>query len=117
MIILFIIGVLLGGVAVVFALQNIAVVTVSFFSWQLTGSLSVILLLALAAGALIAILLLLPEAVKNYLKFRRLKTENQKLADDLRRQKELTVFAKQTPPTEENIRAIENGVSMPTPDL
>ena len=109
MIILFVAGVLLGVVSVIFALQNIAVVTVSFFSWNLTGSLALILLLAIASGIFIAILLLLPEFINNYLRYKDLKKENKDLAEELRKQKELTVFAKNTPITEEEISKIERG--------
>lgn len=109
MIILFIIGILLGGVSVIFALQNISVVTVTFFSWQLTGSLSMVLLLALASGALIAILMLLPEAIGNYFKFKTLTKENNRLEEELRKQKELTLFAKNAPATKEEIAKIEHG--------
>jgi uncharacterized integral membrane protein len=100
-------GVLLGAVTVIFALQNIDVITVSFFTWQLTGSLALILMTAVAAGAVIALLLVLPESVKNYFKYKKLVRENAALAEELRKQKELTVFAKNTPytpaemPTEE----------------
>jgi uncharacterized integral membrane protein len=110
MIIFFIVGLLLGVVSVIFALQNIAVVTISFFSWQLTGSLALILLLAITSGILIAILLLLPEFINNYLKYKNLKKENKDLTEELRKQKELTVFAKNTLPTEEEISKIEHGV-------
>ncbi|HEV7702428.1 MAG TPA: lipopolysaccharide assembly protein LapA domain-containing protein [Candidatus Paceibacterota bacterium] len=109
MIILFIIGILLGGVSVIFALQNINVITVSFFSWHLTGSLSMILLLALASGALITTFILLPEAINNYFKFKNLVKENARLEEELRKQKELAVFAKNIPPTEEQISRIEEG--------
>jgi uncharacterized integral membrane protein len=112
MILLFILGLVIGGVAVVFALQNVAVITVSFFSWQLTGSLALILSLALAAGVLTASLLILPESLKNYLKYRNLKKENKRLEEELRKQKELTVFAKHTPPTKEVISNIEHGASI-----
>jgi len=116
MIILFIIGLLLGALAVVFALQNIAVVTVSFFSWELTGSLSLVLLLAVSTGMLIAIFLLLPEFVGSYFKYKNLKKENKQLAEDLQKQKELTVFAKQTPPSKEDISKIESGAIDNTAD-
>lgn len=109
MIILFVVGLLLGVVSVIFALQNIAVITVTFFSWQLTGSLALILLLALTTGLLIAILILLPEFIKNYFKYKNLEKENKKLEEELRKQKELTVFAKNTPPTKEEISKIEHG--------
>ncbi len=109
MIILFVAGLLLGVVSVIFALQNIDVVTISFFSWHLTGSLALILLLTITTGVLIAILLLLPEFIKNYFKYKNLKEENVDLAEELRKQKELTVFAKNTPPTREEISKIEHG--------
>src|SRR3989344_3799018 len=111
MIILFIIGLLVGAVSVIFALQNVAVVTVTFFSYQVTGSLALILSLAIAAGALVVILILLPELIKNYFQYKGMKKENEKLAEELRKQKELAVFAKQVPATEEIISKIEDGVS------
>jgi len=94
MIILFIIGILLGAVAVVFALQNIAVITVTFFSWELTGSLALVLLITILSGMLIAIFLLLPQFIKSHFKLKNLQKENQNLAEELRKQKELTIFAK-----------------------
>ena len=109
MIILFIVGLLLGVVSVIFALQNIAVVTISFFSWNLTGSLALILLLAITSGILIAILLLLPEFISNHFKYKSLRKDNKRLEEELRKQKELTIFAKNTPPTKEEISKIEHG--------
>jgi lipopolysaccharide assembly protein A len=110
MIILFILGLLLGAVAVIFALQNVAIVTVTFFSWSITSSLSVIVSLAILSGILIALLLFLPESISNYFGYRKLKKENAKLIEELRKQKELTTFAKSTPPTKEDIYKIEDGV-------
>ncbi len=109
MIILFVVGLILGGLSVVFALQNVAVITVTFFSWQLTGSLALILLLAMASGVLITMLLTLPEFVSGYMRYKNLKKLNAELEENLRKQKELTVFAKQTPPTSADISKIEHG--------
>ncbi|HEY4503021.1 MAG TPA: LapA family protein [Candidatus Paceibacterota bacterium] len=109
MIILFISGLLLGGVAVLFALQNIEIVTVNFLSWDITGSLALILGIAIALGAVAVALLTLPESISNYFKYRSLKKENEALAEELRKQKELTAFAKTTPPTTEAIEKIEQG--------
>jgi len=117
MIILFILGLVLGGVAVIFALQNIEVVTVSFFSWQFSGSLSVILSLAVIAGALATLLIVLPESISNYFKYRSLKNENEKLAEDFRKQKELTVFVKETPPTPAAIAHIEETAIIHPPQI
>ncbi len=115
MIILFILGLLLGALAVFFALQNVAVITVNFLYWQLTGSLALILSLAIVSGILIAFLLLLPESISGYFKYKSLKKENKKLEEDLQKQKELTVFAKQTPPTPEDIARIEHGATTDFP--
>ena len=109
MIILFILGVILGALAVFFALQNVMVVTVTFFSWQLTSSLSVVLLMAILSGALIVLLILLPESVSNYFKYKKLMKTNTKLEEELRKQKELVVFAKETNPTKNDIGHIEQG--------
>jgi lipopolysaccharide assembly protein A len=51
-------------VAVIFALQNIYVVTVSFFIWNFKGSLALVLLGALAVGLLIGLLAALPGLVR-----------------------------------------------------
>ncbi len=110
MIILFILGLLLGVFAVIFTLQNTAIVTVAFFSWQLTGSLSVTLALAFLSGALIALLMFLPSSIRNSLSWRKLKKSNLVLEDKLEKQKELTTFAKVVPPTREDIEKIEDGV-------
>ncbi len=109
MIILFILGLLLGAVSVIFALQNVAIITVNFFSWQLTGSLALILLVAIASGVIVCVLLLLPEFTNNYFKNRSLKKENKLLAEELRKQKEIAVFAKHTEATRQDISNIEHG--------
>jgi len=109
MAILFILGLLLGAIAVMFSLQNIAVVTVTFFNWQFTSSLAVILILSILAGILITLLILLPGSIGNYFKYKSLKKEIGKLEEELRKQRELTLFAKITPPTPKNISDIENG--------
>ena len=111
MIILFILGLVLGALAVIFALQNITTITVSFFVWQLEGSLALILALAFLTGIVATLLIILPESVNNYFNYRKLRKENEKLEEDLRKQKELTTFAKHTPPTPEIIVKIEEGAS------
>ena len=109
MIILFILGLILGGTAVVFALQNVNVITVTFFHWQLTGPLAFVLIGAIVAGVLVTLLLLLPESMRNYFKIKGLVTEIERLEEELRKQKTLTVFAKTTSPTPETIHHIEQG--------
>ena len=55
---------LFAAVAVLFALQNTAVVTVSFFAWEFQSSLALVLLLAVVVGALLMGLLSTPATVK-----------------------------------------------------
>lgn len=63
-----IIALLIAVLAVVFALQNSMLVTVSFFSWTVTGSLSLVLLATLAIGVLIGLLVLVPSLLKKTIK-------------------------------------------------
>jgi putative membrane protein len=55
---------LIAIVAVIFALQNTALVTISLFAWDIHTSLAVALLVALGAGVLVAILFSVPGWVK-----------------------------------------------------
>lgn len=102
-------GVLLGAVTVIFALQNITVITVSFFSWQIEGSLALILLTTVVTGMIIAFLFVFPESIRNYFRYKKLKRENANLTEELRKQKELTVFAKNTPYSSEGEAPAETG--------
>ncbi len=58
---------LIAVVAVIFALQNTMTVTISFLAWEVTGSLSLVLLITLAIGAVIGLLVLAPSTIKNTL--------------------------------------------------
>jgi len=59
-----ILALLIAILAVIFAVQNVAVVTISFFAWSTEVSLAVALLLALAAGVLITVFLSIPGRIK-----------------------------------------------------
>ena len=54
-------------VAVIFALGNPTEVTVTFMNWQVTESLALVLLVAVALGILIGVLLMLPGTIKRSL--------------------------------------------------
>jgi len=54
-------------VAVIFALGNTDVVTVSFLAWQVEQPLALVLLVSVALGLLIGILLMTPGAIKRNL--------------------------------------------------
>ncbi|MDR3573944.1 MAG: lipopolysaccharide assembly protein LapA domain-containing protein [Anaerolineaceae bacterium] len=51
-------------IAVIFALSNIGMVTVTFFIWSFQGSLALVLLGALAVGLLVGLLAALPGLVR-----------------------------------------------------
>jgi uncharacterized integral membrane protein len=77
-----VLGLLVGAIAVVFALQNTITISVMFLAWELQGSLSLILLVAVATGVLICILLSIPEVIKTHIEFSVLKKQVKKLEDD-----------------------------------
>jgi len=59
-----ILALLIAILAVIFAVQNITAVTITFFSWSIHTSLAVALLSALGVGVLITILLSIPGRLK-----------------------------------------------------
>jgi uncharacterized integral membrane protein len=63
-----IIALVIAVLAVIFALQNSMLVTISFFQWTITGSLSLVLLATLAIGVLIGLLVLSPALLKKTIK-------------------------------------------------
>ena len=64
-IIYLILALLIAVVAVIFALQNTMTVTIAFFAWETTGSLSLVLLVTLLIGILIGWLFAAPSLVKH----------------------------------------------------
>lgn len=86
--ILFLIGgLLIGGAAVAFALQNTTMVTVALFSWRLESSLALVIILAMVLGALIGFLWLLPGSIKKSFQISNLKRQNIKLEAELANKK------------------------------
>ena len=83
MIFFLLLGAVLGAAFIIFVLQNITPITVTFFTYHLSGSLSVLLLLSLLAGMLITVLILLPSFIRDEVRVNRLKKQNQDLADEL----------------------------------
>jgi uncharacterized integral membrane protein len=58
------IALVIAILAVLFALQNLVTVTVSFLFWSIQGSLALVLLVTLAAGVLISVLASLPSLAR-----------------------------------------------------
>jgi putative membrane protein len=87
MIISLILGVVLGAVLVIFVLQNVAIVTVSFITWQLTGSLALVLLASIISGVVITLLILLPSLIRDDFRLASLKKQKKEVDDELARTK------------------------------
>lgn len=83
MILSLIVGIILGVLAVFFVLQNTAIVTVTFFAWQLQGSLALVLFLAITSGVIMALLFVLPSLIKESLLVRAANKQNKKLEDEV----------------------------------
>jgi len=73
--------------AVMFALQNIVPVTVTFLTWTYEGSLALMLLVALVVGALVSFLASVPALVKGRLTASSLKKRVAALEADLEGQR------------------------------
>lgn len=78
-----ILGLILGALVIIFAAQNIGVITVTFLVWTFQGSLALILVLAVVAGILICSLLSLPDLWSKRYAIYRLRNENKDLKNEL----------------------------------
>jgi lipopolysaccharide assembly protein A len=59
-----ILALVIAIIAVIFALQNLVAVTVTFLAWSIHGSLALVLLVSMAAGVLVSVLASLPGIVR-----------------------------------------------------
>ncbi len=74
-------GFLLGGAALIFAVQNNDTVSLVFLSWQFESPLAIVTILAVLVGVLICALMTLPNAVKVALDMHALQRENRQLRE------------------------------------
>jgi putative membrane protein len=110
-----IIVLLFAVMAVIFAVQNVEVVPISFLLWQTEGSLALVLLLALVIGVVIGLLITLPTRIKFSRQLSKRKKEIAGLEGTIREQDdrisalEGEAAAKEelaTPPVEESPREV-----------
>lgn len=83
-------GLFIGGAVVAFALQNTTMVTAALFAWRVESSLALIIMLAIASGAIISLLWLFPGILKRNLQILNLKRRVSKLEDELANNKKKT---------------------------
>lgn len=91
MILSLILGFLLGAAALLFALQNTAMVALSFLGWQFESSLALLILMAFALGVIVSLLVSIPSAIGDSLRIMGLRKENRRLAEQLAETPDSTV--------------------------
>lgn len=77
-----ILGFVLGAGALVFALQNNEVVSLTFLNWQFESSLALVFLLAVGAGLVLGVLISVPSIISRSLTIMALKRERKGLTDE-----------------------------------
>ena len=80
-----IVGVILGALAVIFALQNTAMVAVTFFAWQITAPLALLILGTVLCGIILTLLVLLPSVIRDELYVAAIKKQKREVEDQLAR--------------------------------
>jgi lipopolysaccharide assembly protein A len=91
-----IVGIILGAIAVIFAFQNVAVVTVAFLSWQITASLAIIILGTLLCGIVLTLLFLLPSVIRDEMYVSSLKKQKREAEDELAKHRAASTSASST---------------------
>lgn len=86
---------LIALVAVIFAVQNTAIVTISFLVWNFDNSLAVVILLTIFTGVLISILMSAPGWIKNRLVLANLRKKNKDLETRLSKEQDKYQAAQQ----------------------
>ena len=80
-----ILGFILGAGAIAFALQNNELVALTFLGWQFESSLALVFLLAVAAGLILGVLLLIPSILRRSLIIMTLRREQRALEQETQR--------------------------------
>lgn len=65
-----ILSLVVAGIAILFAIQNAAVIEINFLFWSFEGSLALVLLIALALGVAISLLASAPSSIRRNLTIR-----------------------------------------------
>lgn len=76
-------GFILGVAALLFALQNTAVVSLVFMGWQFQSSLALLVLISLGMGVLISLFASIPSAVGTHFRLRGLEKTNKTLVTEI----------------------------------
>lgn len=83
MIITLILGLILGGISVIFITQNTTVITINFLSYQLESSLALVIIASILMGVLITLIFSIPTIIRDQIKYSALRKQNKNLEDSL----------------------------------
>jgi lipopolysaccharide assembly protein A len=106
-------GLFIAILAILFAIQNNDPVTVSFIFWNFRGSLALILLIAMAAGALISSLISIPSSFKAHLASRNQRKKTEALEACIE-ELNITVEEQKTE-LQDNLKKLKEMQSLPYP--
>lgn len=76
-------GAIIGAFSVVFVAQNTMPISVTFLSWQIEGSLAVVLTITFVGGVLMTALFSIPGLISDWVESARLRRRIKSLEDDL----------------------------------
>lgn len=82
MILSLILGFAIGAGAIIFILQNTAIVALTFLGWQFESSLAIVVMLAILIGIVFSLLASIPSAINSTLILSKLRKENRNLQEE-----------------------------------
>lgn len=83
MFIFLILGAIIGALSVVFVAQNTMPISVTFLSWEIEGSLAVILTITFVGGVLMTALFSIPGLISDWIESARLRRRIRSLEEEL----------------------------------
>lgn len=110
MFIFLLLGAMIGAFSVVFVAQNTMPISVTFLSWQIEGSLAVVLTITFVGGVLMTALFSIPGLISDWVESSRLRRRIKVLEEDLAKIKNGTDA---TPAHESRLHSIPDSVSEP----
>ncbi len=78
----FILAIIVGVVAVIFALSNVAVVSVEFLLWDFEASLAIVVLISFLLGIMATLIMVLPSVWRKSTEVRKHKKQTQQLSKE-----------------------------------
>lgn len=75
-------GFILGALAILFIIENNAIVALSFFGYEFESSVALVVILALLVGIVFTLFMSIPGIIGNMMQVARLRKENKRLREE-----------------------------------